>query len=57
MVERVVADGYQKAALIASETGISFGSINSYLRRLEEMGRIRATSGRNRVKTYEVCDV
>jgi hypothetical protein len=56
MVERVIAEGHQKAAMIAHETGISFGSINSYLRVLEQAGRIKATSGRNRIKTYEVTN-
>lgn len=54
LVERVISEGCTSAAQIANETGISHGSIHSYLRVLETTGRIESKVGRNRIKAFSV---
>lgn len=55
LVERAIEDGFSMAADIASETGINHGSIHSYLRVLENAGRIESKVVKNRVKEFSVA--
>lgn len=56
LVERKISDGFSMASEISEETGISPGSIHSYLKVLEDQGRITSRVVKNRVKEFSVVD-
>lgn len=54
LIERTIAEGFSLAVDISRETGINHGSIRSYLRVLENAGRIQSTVGKRLTKKFTV---